>query len=325
MIKISVVMPVFNSESYLKESIGSILSQSLKDIEIICVDDGSTDDSLNILNKYESNNENMKVISQINKGPGGARNTGLKYAKGEYVYFIDSDDILRLDSALEELYRILKNNNLDLLIFPLLNYDNDTNEIFETKYFKMKDLYDSVGESIFTYKDISDILFSTCNSTCCKVYSKNFLLDNDISFPENLLFEANVFHFHVMLAAKKIYFYNKYLYLRRHREHSIITSADDRYMDCLVIYDILFDLFKDYNIFDKFKVELYNYMVFGIKSWFLDIGEINKDDFFKDIKKYLKKYNSSMEGLLYMNNSNFLENVLKAKSYDEYLSLVEKK
>lgn len=128
-----------------------------------------------------------------------------------------------------------------------------------------------------------------------------------------------------MLAAKKIYFYNKYLYLRRHREHSIITSADDRYMDCLVIYDILFDLFKDYNIFDKFKVELYNYMVFGIKSWFLDIGEINKDDFFKDIKKYLKKYNSSMEGLLYMNNSNFLENVLKAKSYDEYLSLVEKK
>lgn len=75
-------MPVFNSESYLKESIGSILSQSLKDIEIICVDDGSTDDSLNILNKYESNNENMKVISQINKGPGGARNTGLKYAKG---------------------------------------------------------------------------------------------------------------------------------------------------------------------------------------------------------------------------------------------------
>lgn len=66
-------MPVFNSESYLKESIGSILSQSLKDIEIICVDDGSTDDSLNILNKYESNNENMKVISQINKGPGGAR------------------------------------------------------------------------------------------------------------------------------------------------------------------------------------------------------------------------------------------------------------
>ena len=299
MIKISVVMPVFNSESYLKESIGSILSQSLKDIEIICVDDGSTDDSLNILNKYESNNENMKVISQINKGPGGARNTGLKYAKGEYVYFIDSDDILRLDSALEELYRILKNNNLDLLIFPLLNYDNDTNEIFETKYFKMKDLYDSVGESIFTY--------------------------NDISFPENLIFEDNVFHFHVMLAAKKIYFYNKYLYLRRHREHSIITSADDRYMDCLVIYDILFDLFKDYNIFDKFKVELYNYMVFGIKSWFLDIGEINKDDFFKDIKKYLKKYNSSMEGLLYMNNSNFLENVLKAKSYDEYLSLVEKK
>lgn len=189
----------------------------------------------------------------------------------------------------------------------------------------MKDLYDSVGESIFTYKDISDILFSTCNSTCCKVYSKNFLLDNDISFPENLIFEDNVFHFHVMLAAKKIYFYNKYLYLRRHREHSIITSADDRYMDCLVIYDILFDLFKDYNIFDKFKVELYNYMVFGIKSWFLDIGEINKDDFFKDIKKYLKKYNSSMEGLLYMNNSNFLENVLKAKSYDEYLSLVEKK
>lgn len=188
-------MPVFNSESYLKESIGSILSQSLKDIEIICVDDGSTDDSLNILNKYESNNENMKVISQINKGPGGARNTGLKYAKGEYVYFIDSDDILRLDSALEELYRILKNNNLDLLIFPLLNYDNDTNEIFETKYFKMKDLYDSVGESIFTYKDISDILFSTCNSTCCKVYSKNFLLDNDISFPENLIFEDMFFIF----------------------------------------------------------------------------------------------------------------------------------
>ena len=319
MVKVSVVMPIFNSEKYLEDSIMSVLNQTIDDIEFICVDDGSSDTSLAILREYENNYNNIKVISQTNKGPGGARNTGLFNAKGEFVYFIDSDDLLKTDTALEELYDISKSKNLDLLIFPLLNYNNQTNELFETDYFKMDNLYNSVKDSIFDYNDISNILFSTCNSTCCKIYSKKFLFKNNITFPENLIFEDNVFHFNVMIDAKRIAFYNKYLYLRRHRKKSIITSVDLRYMDCFEIYDIIFDLFKKRNLFEKFKANLYNYKIFGINAWFSNIDDKYKEKFFKLIKTHLKKIPHNEEYLLNYNNRNFLNNIMKAKSYEDYL------
>ena len=100
MAKISVVVPVYNVEKYLKECIDSIINQTLEDIEIICVNDGSTDSSLEILNNFAEQDNRIKVITQSNQGLSAARNTGIKYANGEYISFIDSDDYI--DTSLYE-------------------------------------------------------------------------------------------------------------------------------------------------------------------------------------------------------------------------------
>ena len=93
MVKVSVIIPVFNVEKYLEECLESILAQSMKEIEIICVNDGSIDNSLNILRKYEAEYPQIKVLDQLNGGQSAARNRALSCASGEYVYFMDSDDL----------------------------------------------------------------------------------------------------------------------------------------------------------------------------------------------------------------------------------------
>ena len=114
--KVSIVIPVYNVEPYLRECLDSVKNQTLKEIEIICVDDGSPDNCGAILDEYAQNDKRFKVIHQENQGLSGARNTGLDNITGEYVIFLDSDDYLDLN-ACEELYKTAKSHNLDVLRF----------------------------------------------------------------------------------------------------------------------------------------------------------------------------------------------------------------
>ena len=113
MIKVSVIMPVYNSEEYLSDAVESFRCQSLKDIELICVDDGSTDNSLNILRDFAARDPRITVLSQDNKGPGTARNVALQRAEGEYVSFLDSDDKYAGSDVLETLYRFAEREDAD--------------------------------------------------------------------------------------------------------------------------------------------------------------------------------------------------------------------
>ena len=121
MVKVSVVIPVYNVEDFLEECLNSIVNQSLKDIEIICVNDGSKDKSLEILNSFAENDDRFTVIDQENQGHAVATNRGMELAKGEFLYLMDSDDILGL-TALEETYEYAKLKNADFVIFQSLNY-----------------------------------------------------------------------------------------------------------------------------------------------------------------------------------------------------------
>ena len=115
-IKVSVIMPVFNVEKYLRQCLDSLLNQSLTEFEIICVDDGSTDSSLEILHEYQQKDHRVKVLTQQNKFAGVARNNGLKVAQGEYVFFLDSDDFFEKDMFME-VYNQGKKTDADIVIF----------------------------------------------------------------------------------------------------------------------------------------------------------------------------------------------------------------
>ena len=125
--KISVIIPVYNTEKYLHQCLDSVVNQTLKELEIICVDDGSTDSSLEILKEYAQKDNRFTILTQKNLHAGVARNAGLTVAKGEYVHFLDSDDYL-YSNVYKKLYNCLVDNNLDLIKFKAKIFDNATYE-----------------------------------------------------------------------------------------------------------------------------------------------------------------------------------------------------
>ena len=120
--KISVIIPVYNAEKYLNKTLESTLKQSLKDIEVICVDDGSTDSSVEIIQSFIKKDDRVKLIRQNNQHAGSARNTGLKEAQGEYIHFMDADDYV-LNYAYEAIYNKVIKYDLDCLKFSSVVYD----------------------------------------------------------------------------------------------------------------------------------------------------------------------------------------------------------
>ena len=254
--KISVIIPVYNIEDYLKECLDSIVNQSLDDIEIICVNDGSTDSSLDILKEYGNADSRVRIISQENKGIGGARNTALTSVKGEYVYFMDGDDILELD-ALEKLYNLAVERDVDFIMFKISNFNEDTGEIIDDEYYSMPYLKERVGENSFSYDDVSDMALDLCVCPYGTFFRREFI--EGMEFPEGLLFEDNVFFTHALFKADNVVFYDEFLYNRRRRSDS--THPKHRRELYYRIFHNIYKIFKQADssqkkeFFEKIKYE----------------------------------------------------------------------
>lgn len=292
MAKISVIVPVYNVEDYLNECLDSIINQTFEDIEIICVNDGSTDNSLAILEDYEKKDERIKIISQENCGLSCARNKGMSVATGEYIYFIDSDDYLESE-ALGELYDLAEKKDLDVILFKLINVDDDTKEKYPTKYYDMEFLKEKVGDNVFDYKDLGEDLYRLSVSIPGKLFKSDLI--SDMRFLVGLIFEDTPFFTEVMFKAKKVYFHNKYLYNRRIRSNSITSSSFSKFSDIVEIMNQLFELSKKYNFYDETKNILF-YKKFGlIFTRFKQVNESDKAEFFEKIKKDFTEKQESYE------------------------------
>lgn len=223
MVKLSVIVPVYNGGKYLSICLESILGQSLTDIEIIIIDNASSDNSLEIIKKYESINKHIRVIkNQRNEGPGKARNVGMKHATGEYIAFIDCDDYIYRDMYLRmvnymELYR------LDTIICDYeIVYGNASDDI---------NLNKDIEVGIYNQGEIINQLLSGEIEwySWNKIYKKDFLVDNDIKFAENLCSgEDGIFVVKALLESDKIGFIPLKFYKYRKHLSSITASTDIR-------------------------------------------------------------------------------------------------
>lgn len=177
---VSIVIPVYNAEKYLEECVQSALSQTYKNIEIICVDDGSTDSSPEILETLQADNSCIRIITQKNAGGGAARNTGLAASKGKYVYFLDSDDIAA-PNLIEKAYNRACETDADLVAFHGYTFVNDdvkTNQ-FKSGYNKNVVLN---SDAVVSYKDYPDSILSLVNVVPWNKLIRRSLLDNGIKF-----------------------------------------------------------------------------------------------------------------------------------------------
>lgn len=280
MVKVSVIIPVYNVEKFLKECIDSVVNQSLKDIEIICINDGSTDNSLNILNSYDDNR--IKIINQENKGLAASRNIGLDMAVGEYICFLDSDDYLET-SALQELYEIAQSNSTDVVIFKLINFDNKTREKIIDDYYENLILKEKVDGIVFNpVEDVGKRIFGLPVTAPGNLFKNEFI--KDMRFPEDLVFEDNPFYTEVLLKAKRAYFYDKHLYFRRVRLDSISQSHTDKFSDWIEISKLIVEIAKKYGYYEQFKNQLYRKRIVNPYYLFVSVKEEEKEDFFKKLK-----------------------------------------
>ena len=286
MTKVSVVIPVYNVEDYLEECLESVINQTLKDIEIICINDGSTDNSLNILEAYAENDNRIKIFSQENSGLSASRNHGKKLSQGEYIYFIDSDDYLELN-ALEKLYDMAMSLDLDILIFKLINFDDGTHEKYTSDYYEMSFLKPYEGKN-FNYENIGEIILDVAVSIPGKLF-KNSLISS-MKFSEGLIFEDNLFFAEAMLKAKRVSFLDKHFYNRRIRNDSITTTKTIKFADMIVISNKIMDLLKEFGVYNQFKKRFLEKKIYATYNRFSQVDEVYKEEFFKRIQEDFKKY-----------------------------------
>ncbi len=224
--KVSVIVPIYNVELYLEECLDSLINQTLKDIEIVCVNDASTDSSYEIAKRYAKADKRIKLINHLtNGGLSIARNSGLKESKGEYIYFLDSDDYIDLE-ALEKCYDLAKKNNLDCVYFnPNLLIDGDVEKSIvdmHRKYYEKKHQYPKISKGIDLFVDCwKHSEYSV--SACMQITKREFLFENDLFFLEGIVHEDEPFYLMALVLAEKVGYINKAYYQRRLRPCSIMT------------------------------------------------------------------------------------------------------
>lgn len=229
-IKVSVVIPVYNAEKYIRECLESIISQSLQDLEIICVNDGSIDGSMDILKEFSEKYQKIKVFDQKNTGASFSRNKGLRAASGKYIYFMDCDDML-LPGALERVYGLAESNELDMLLFNArVKYENDELKRkfhFDDYFTKVKE-YDGVKNGrIMLCEMWENTEYDEC--VWSRFVKRSFLIDNEITFFEETYYSDSIYSLMCHLKAQRTYYIPEEYYVYRVREQSMMTSKVSAY------------------------------------------------------------------------------------------------
>ena len=293
MIKVSIIVPVYNTGKYLKKCINSLINQTEKDIEIILLNDGSTDNSEDIIKSYKD--KRIKYIKKENTGIGSVRNLGIKESKGQYLMFIDSDDYIKLD-CVEKLYNYAVNNNSDLVVSDFYkDFGNHLEEI------KIEDFNPSPlreNPNIINYVNLGP---------CNKLYKKEVL--NGVYFEENLKYEDAPFVVKALKNAHNISKLNEPLSYYVIHENSQTTIRDSKIFDILEISNIIKDSLSE----DIYHESLTNLLVMIITDYMVQqryIKDKNIRNTFID-KSFIMLNNIDTK----WNRCNYMKNISLFKRY----------
>ena len=256
--KISVIVPVYNVERYLEECLNSIINQTFSDIEIICVNDGSTDNSAEILKKYEKQDNRIKIVNKKNGGLSSARNIGMQFATGEFISFIDSDDWVD-KTMLEKMYNNITTLNADISICAVHNFDEQKQEIDDSlPYFTLALFNATFDNKVFSYADTKDFIMDVCVMAWNKLYRKSFLDECKATFPDGLIFEDGPFFFSIFFKTQKVSIVREFLYYYRiNRTGSILQKHNKNLMDIIDIVNLMYEEISQTPIWEDIKHTFY--------------------------------------------------------------------
>ncbi|MBQ9025051.1 MAG: glycosyltransferase [Methanobrevibacter sp.] len=318
MVKVSVIIPVYNVEKYLKKCLDSVINQTLEDIEIICVDDGSTDNSLAILNEYKKSDGRIQLIRQENQGHSGATNTGLKYVTGDYIFFVDSDDWIEL-TALEKLYNNAIENDSDLVLYDAIEHFPSNDRI--RNYYLLNDLRNEV----FDYKSEKKLVINSYYVQWSKLYKTSFFKKHNLKLPNFLLFEDIGLNVAAISLAERITYLPEILYhYNRLNESSMQnTKIEDKRSN--IIFDVINyveKFLKENNLFNDLELNFLEFRIKQPKMLFDNLDEESKGEFYQELREsFLSiKSNPKLISQLPFEFYSFFVHVITLKNYNEYFT-----
>lgn len=287
--KVSIIVPIYNCEKYLDEAIQSLLNQGIKECEFILVNDGSTDNSLNIANEYKKLDSRIKIINQVNQGVSVARNTGIEAAQGEYIGFIDGDDWIEFDMY-KTLYDIATKNNLDLII-------SDFEQELDGK--KIINKLDITANSIVNKEDIINNILpqflqhEKLNTVCNKLFKREIMQRFNIRFPKGVaLGEDGFFNINYFSNAESLMYIDYCGYHYREVEGSATRNIfeKDYFNRALEVYNeeipsIYYSYFKDEYLKELKAIKFISNIISYTHIYFNPQTNIA----FKERYKYIKK------------------------------------
>lgn len=255
--KVSVIMPVYNAHDFLRPCLDSILNQTLKEIEIICVDDDSRDDSLEILREYARKDPRMRVIHQENGGAGAARNNGLQYAAGEYLSILDCDDFFEPD-MLEKAYAEAREKELDIVVFGCDFYDNASGTHRPCTYSIDRKLLPE--KAVFCAEDVRrDVFRLFVGWSWDKLFRTEFVREQGLRFQEQRTTNDMLFVFNALLRAKRIGTMEQIFAHQRRGLQSLSATREKSWMCFYNALTALRDEMHKIGCYERFEQDFKNY------------------------------------------------------------------
>lgn len=281
MIKVSVIIPVYNVEKYIEKCIKSLINQTIKELEFIFVNDGTPDNSVQIIKKYQKKDNRIKLLEKVNGGQATARNLGLKHAKGEYIAFVDSDDYVKEDMY-ELMYNRAKKDNLDIVLCnDFLVYKDRTEEHKITQ-----------EELIITPEKYITLSPSPCN----KIIKKEYIEKCKFTFPEGIIYEDLASIPLLGLNNPKAVYINKPLYYYVQSDISTMRNKEykEKYEDIFKAIKYLYDNMIDKNYNQELEYLLaYHYLYLGSLNFYKYKKYKNIDRIANDMKKYAPNWHKN--------------------------------
>ena len=309
--KISVIIPVYNLEDCIYDCLISIIKQTFNEIEIIVINDGSTDNTSSIVKVFLQYDERIKLIDKKNNGVGSARNDALRLAEGQCVIFVDGDDVLENYDVLEKVYQKYVETNVDVIMYGAYNLVNGE---FRKSSYGIEKIPNKYKNKILIPEELEKCLFKVPILSVCKLYNRKFLIENEIYFQEGCVGEDQIFFIKSMLLAKSLYIIDENYYgYRRSRKNSLTFCKQKNNNSVIQNFYAIENFLKDrnfpQNLVDRILILYFEKCV----SW---LGKCEKS--------YRKKYFDDLCKLFMFTESNYPKlhtKYLKCNSNDSYIIL----
>lgn len=291
MTKLSIIIPIYNVEQYVSNCLNSILSQPFEDFEVICVNDGSTDNSLAELQKCRD--ERVLIIDKKNEGSGVARNTALAIARGEYVFFVDGDDWIE-ENSLQRMVDEADRLKTDILIFGGLSYYEGSGKNGGYSANKLPKKY---LNKVFSANDIKKDVFKFPSTAWTKLYRREFLQKNGIKFQEIKVGQDQLPFFHSMITAERIALLpeNFYCY-RKNRVGSAMTVKKKKNFSPIYVTRAIEELLKNMNVEDDYATLAFGKYFSKATSWLGKFQDDIKPEYYAEYMALLTHLQSAYSG-----------------------------